>query len=148
MPTISQLQYRRYFISVSSHDGEVNYFSRRQLSFTTDSFGFLLVKADKPIYKPSQQGWLCIYQMLLHGVKSFLSSWIGFLLVKTDEPIYKVKPSQRGRLYYYYMHTQCCWKENLFLSSVLLNSLLWGIGIYCFHTNHRQVSLWCLNFLL
>ncbi len=37
-----------YFISISSHDGEVSYYSRRQLS------GFLLVKTDKP----SQKGWL------------------------------------------------------------------------------------------
>lgn len=56
MPSVKQLLNRRYFVNVTSHDGEVGYFSRRQLSFSSDSFGFLLIRTDKPIYKPSQDG--------------------------------------------------------------------------------------------
>jgi len=56
MPQLSELQGRNYFISVTSHNGSVQYLRRRQLFFNSDSLGFLLVKTDKPIYKPEQEG--------------------------------------------------------------------------------------------
>jgi len=34
----------------------VQYLHRRAVTFGPDSFGFLLVKTDKPIYKPEQEG--------------------------------------------------------------------------------------------
>ena len=56
MPQLSELQGRNYFISVTSHNGSVQYIRRRQIFFGSDSLGFLLVKTDKPIYKPEQEG--------------------------------------------------------------------------------------------
>ena len=56
MPQLSELQNRNYFISVTSHNGSVQYIRRRQIFFGSDSLGFLLVKTDKPIYKPEQEG--------------------------------------------------------------------------------------------
>ena len=56
MPQLSELQGRNYFISVTSHNGSVQYIRRRRLFFNSNSLGFLLVKTDKPIYKPEQEG--------------------------------------------------------------------------------------------
>jgi len=60
MPQLSELQGRNYFIGVTSHNGSVQYLRRRQLFFNSDSLGFLLVKTDKPIYKPEQEVNFCV----------------------------------------------------------------------------------------
>ena len=56
MPNIDELANRNYAVSVTSHNGTVNYLRRMQLFFPTDAFGFLLIRTDKPIYKPDQVG--------------------------------------------------------------------------------------------
>ena len=56
MPDLDELEGRDYFVSVTSHNGSIDYLSRQRITFSSSSFGFLLVKTDKPIYKPAQQG--------------------------------------------------------------------------------------------
>jgi len=56
MPSLRELQHRNYYISVTSHEGDEEYISRRRIYFSSDSFGFIMVKTDKPIYKPEQSG--------------------------------------------------------------------------------------------
>ena len=56
MPRVRELAGRNYYVNVTSPDGELTYMGRRQLYFSSDDFGFLFVKTDKPIYKPEQDG--------------------------------------------------------------------------------------------
>lgn len=56
MPTVRDLVGRNYYVNVTSPDDSVTYMSRRQLRFSSNDFGFLFVKPDKPIYKPGQLG--------------------------------------------------------------------------------------------
>jgi CD109 antigen len=60
LPSLDELTGRRYYISITSHEGRNVYFGRRQINFYQDSFGFMLVKTDKPIYKPSQTVNICV----------------------------------------------------------------------------------------
>ena len=56
MPSLRELERRNYFISVTSHGGDEEYISRRRIYFRSNNFGFIMVKTDKPIYKPEQSG--------------------------------------------------------------------------------------------
>ena len=60
MPSLSELKGRQYFISVTSHNERMQYLSRRRIYFNGNSYGFILVKTDKPIYKPEQTGKVCV----------------------------------------------------------------------------------------
>ena len=60
MPSLSELKGRQYFISVTSHNKRMQYLSRRRIYFNGNSYGFILVKTDKPIYKPEQTGKVCV----------------------------------------------------------------------------------------
>ena len=57
LPSLSELESRRYYISIAS--SEHTFLRRQQLYFSQRSFGSVLVKTDRPIYKPSQTGALC-----------------------------------------------------------------------------------------
>ena len=80
---------------MTSHEGHNVYFDRRHIEFYEDSFGFIFVKTDKPIYKPSQTG-KCPY---LSGV---LISGGGVMSVCCRQPIY-YSYSIRTRRYWSYV---------------------------------------------
>ena len=65
MPSLRELERRNYFISVTSHGGDEEYISRRRIYFNSDSFGFIMVKTDKPIYKPEQSGSGVLYNIAI-----------------------------------------------------------------------------------
>ena len=56
MPSLCESKGREYYISITSHNGIMQYLSRRRIYFNGNSYGFILVKTDKPIYKPGQTG--------------------------------------------------------------------------------------------
>ena len=63
MPGFGSLTDNDYYISVTSDNGSIPYLSWRRLSFSNTDFGFLLLKTDKPIYRPEQDGeWGAVSQ--------------------------------------------------------------------------------------
>ena len=56
MPGLDDLRNRNYFVALLANNGSINFLSQQRISFSGNSFGFLLVKTNKPIYKPSQDG--------------------------------------------------------------------------------------------
>ena len=84
---MGDILHRKYYIKVTADNGTVAYLERTPIHFNQNSFGFLLVKTDKPIYKPSQKG------LLLHAVyisSSVLYIWINivqFCVVFVDKAL-------------------------------------------------------------
>lgn len=60
MPSLSEVVSRRYYINLESDVGV--FVNNRQINFYNNQFGHMLVKTDKPIYKPAQTG-SCIYNI-------------------------------------------------------------------------------------
>ena len=59
LPSLGELKSRRYYISMSSSEGHT-FLNRQFVSFFGESNGHMLVKTDKPIYKPAQTGMFTI----------------------------------------------------------------------------------------
>ena len=57
MPDFADIHFKHYLLSVIGSDGK-KYLTRRSINFQSNSFGHILVKTEKPIYKPSQLGML------------------------------------------------------------------------------------------
>ena len=76
MPSLSELKGRQYFISVTSHNERMQYLSRRRIYFNGNSYGFILVKTDKPIYKPEQTGKVCVCGGVGVGVGVWMWVWV------------------------------------------------------------------------
>ena len=60
LPSLGELESRRYYISMSSSEGHT-FLNRQFVSFFGESNGHMLVKTDKPIYKPAQTGRFTIH---------------------------------------------------------------------------------------
>ena len=72
MPALDDLPNRNYYITVSANNGSTIILSRRRISFSSEDFGFLLIKTSKPIYKPSQDGeWTGVAAVELLIIFSF-----------------------------------------------------------------------------
>lgn len=54
MPSLSEVVSRRYYINLESDVGV--FVNNRKINFYNNQFGHMLVKTDKPIYKPAQTG--------------------------------------------------------------------------------------------
>ena len=68
MPNLNELYNRRYYLTVSNSEGFA-FLPRTYLNFYGNSFGFLVVKTDKPIYKPSQTGIKIVNIYFRHQLK-------------------------------------------------------------------------------
>ncbi|CAI8027819.1 Murinoglobulin-1, partial [Geodia barretti] len=59
LPSLGELESHRYYISMSSSEGHT-FLNRQFVSFFGESNGHMLVKTDKPIYKPAQTVNICV----------------------------------------------------------------------------------------
>ena len=65
MPDSVDLPNRQYHLTVSAANGSM-IFCKQDISFTVLSRGYLFIKTDKPIYKPSQTGTINIHVLYIY----------------------------------------------------------------------------------
>ena len=64
MPSLEEVvPSRRYYISITSSNGD-KFLPRQSITFSGSALGHILVKTDKPIYKPAQTGVFVVYSIL------------------------------------------------------------------------------------
>ena len=64
MPELADLPDRQYYLTVSAANGSIIFLKSQYVSLTSSDYrGYLFVKTDKPIYKPSQTGMVNIINL-------------------------------------------------------------------------------------